>query len=275
MANARSVPTIGTVLAFVPSPISVVNRLDFPVEPIASCVAQGRELARRGRDIRLTYGRAFSTIGYWFDGRVHQPVDYALWLSPAFVSRWYGWLAEKGKWPPDLLQQRWNTARRKLDGHLSAVVVLCAYPRLDLFGYGTAKKADPGRLRPQFSVTIDALPRSGSVGPIFPGDHARQWTANMSSFSTGPFFGDSIWQGQSYDWRALSMRQFYADTPLAVLFSPDGLPEVPDPLVPLGDCWSQEWLVQVPLVGCPAIWKRITFGVELPKGSRSASIRAE
>src|SRR5579862_2939938 len=115
----------------------------FPEKPITDAVTAGRNVYRRGQGIDRTLLADRVTLGTWFDGRVRRPVDTVTWVRPEVAARWFGYLAERDAWTNEVVQRRWSAARRELDGRMTFVAQLAAFPRLDPFEFGIGAPPKP------------------------------------------------------------------------------------------------------------------------------------
>lgn len=103
--------------------------LAFPPDPIEREVEEGARLAREGASLDRLYQDDRRPVGYWFDGKWGQEVEFVTWISPRLVSRWLGYLERRELWEPDEIGRRWEELRRRLDGKMTFVVWLSAYPK--------------------------------------------------------------------------------------------------------------------------------------------------
>lgn len=148
---------------------AVLRPIAFPPAPIPVEVRRGAALYLAAKGIDRTLEEDRRILGVWFDGRVKRGVEEAVWLSPALVSRWLGYLEAKEKWFPGELQLRWAAARALLDGRITVVVRLSAFPKWVDPDYGTMGRADPAEVdRVRFLVTAGGeLPEAGAFGSAY------------------------------------------------------------------------------------------------------------
>ncbi len=131
--------------------------VDFPPAPILAELARGAAICRAGKGIDRVAEEDRRAIGYWFDGRVRKDVEDALWVSPAFCSRWLGYRAASEDWTQPELQARWDDLRVRLGGRLTMIVRLAALPKMDLLESGATARIDPTDLA-QASFTLSYGP---------------------------------------------------------------------------------------------------------------------
>src|SRR5579872_4987978 len=107
------------------------HQLEFASAPPADQVSIGRALYRQGVGIDRALMDDRNVLGTWFDGRIRRAVDTATWLSPEMTARWLGYVAERDVLSAEELGKRWHAASAKLNGHITFIVRLAAFPRLD------------------------------------------------------------------------------------------------------------------------------------------------
>ncbi len=131
---------------------------EFPAQPIPAEVRRGAELAqkrtnellrdvsgaRNRRSVECVFSGDRVAIGRWSNGYSKQSVEWAIRLSPGLMSRWLGFLQAREYWGDDELLSRWNAVRARLDGRLTFVVQLAAFPKLPTLDVG-----DPAEPRPE------------------------------------------------------------------------------------------------------------------------------
>lgn len=101
----------------------------FPAEPIVAELARGEKIYYQKRGIERTLMEDRVAVGKWFTGTVRKDTNQVIWLSPAMVSRWLGYLNAKEKWSKAEMNERWNLMLAALDGKLTFVVELYALPK--------------------------------------------------------------------------------------------------------------------------------------------------
>lgn len=131
--------------------------LSFPERPLSDEFARGAELANkkpelgaaalvgkhpRRHSVDVVWQEDRVWIGSWTNGHSPQKVEYAVWLSPALVSRWLGFLSAREHWPAGEADSRWAELRSGLDGRITIAVQLSAFPRLPILELSEGSKAN-------------------------------------------------------------------------------------------------------------------------------------
>lgn len=156
----------------------------FPSTPLPYEVRVGAAICRAGKGIDRVALDDRQVIGLWFDGRIRQDVEEVVWLSPAYVSRYLGYLQEKERWFDGDIQRRWTAIRNILDGQLTLVARLCAFPRWVDSDYGLPGKGNPDQVentrwlwtagpmtsRPSPRVSVARAMRDGGVPAAVQGE---------------------------------------------------------------------------------------------------------
>jgi hypothetical protein len=118
----------------------------FPETPLPLEVQRGAKIYAQHKGIERTLLDDRVELGRWFNGHTKREVESAIWLSPGMASRWLGYLQAKEKWDDETLQSRWETASKQLDGKLTFVVQLAAFPKLGGLDMEPTGKADPAEV---------------------------------------------------------------------------------------------------------------------------------
>lgn len=225
----------------------------FGLQPLQKEVGKGISVYRMGGGLDRVLQdskRVLTTRTVHF--RVEE-LEQVIWLSPALVSRWLGYLWALEKWPDGELERRWGALRGALDGRLTFVVQLAKYPSgertpdplamLELGGpfsgaeflftaggselplapgpsgaFGLSREPKGGNLAPWDATVFRREMRSGALAEIVSRDPIRT--------------SDVAWIGYS---------------PFGQLLSPVAGEELPMPLAPLGDYAKAWFLVQTPV----------------------------
>ncbi len=111
--------------------IGLFRPAQFPPEPIAFQLKRGREIYQKKKGIDRVLDEDRAVMGTWFDGRVHRAVEEAIYVSPAMVSRWLGYLSASEILDDGEVQQRWQQVREQLSGSANFVVRVAAYRKSD------------------------------------------------------------------------------------------------------------------------------------------------
>ena len=130
----------------------------FPESPLVDQVAMGRKIATAGRQISLAdvfgareprstfngvWGNERQVIGWWANGYIQRPVEFAVWLSPALLSRWLGFLSAREYWDDGELTARWKSIAAQVKDRRYFVVQLTAFPKMPLYGVGDYELTSP------------------------------------------------------------------------------------------------------------------------------------
>lgn len=180
------------MVAGIASIIGLVVAARFPLAPIESELRSGEQLAVRGGTADAALREDRVTVGWWFDGTRHVGVEWVAWLSPRAVSRRLGFLARREGLEPGEVQRRWDAVRESLDGTLTFVVRLSAYPRVPTLDLIEAAPAYPSPiLRPH--VLLVAGRNAVSVRSV----RLDAWVARDPKVFTGFDWCDAIGLGES------------------------------------------------------------------------------
>ena len=207
----------------------------FPGAPLADQVALGREIARTEPRLKLAdlfgaseprasfdrvWGEEKRTVGWWSNGSWKQPVEHVVWLSPALLSRWLGFLEAREYWELGELAARWAAIAAEFGDRRLFVVQLTAYPKLPTFGIGDVERTTPEEIE-NVRFVYSAGVKSQRMDAV----RIAQW----QSRERGELQGFPWWQHVSFG-RALT-GEFERDP-------------VDEPL-PLGDNYRAWYLVSV------------------------------
>ena len=227
--------------------------------PLEDQISAGRAIYHTGAGIDRTLGADRLTLGTWFDGRIRRAVDTATWLSPELAARWIGYLAERDGWSNDVVGRRWSAVRQQLDGRVTFVVRLGAFPRLDPFEFGIGADSKPETLKgvrfrlafhpAGFTQTLPHEPVVISSSGVC--------AALIEKEEPAPVTG----------------RPFYSLTQFAPLFLDEGEQDAPDDGVRLGDYYGAVYVAsfQVTLNMCQA--PEFDLTLQLPTKRESAHFK--
>lgn len=130
----------------------------FPDAPLADQVALGRALATKEPRLQLAdlfrspeprtsvsriWGADRQTVGDWSNGYVKVPVEHVVWVSPALVSRWLGFLSAREHWEDGVVGARWNGVAGALGDRRLFVVQLTAFPKMPTYGISDYERTTP------------------------------------------------------------------------------------------------------------------------------------
>lgn len=130
----------------------------FPEAPLADQVALGRKIANaeprfslndlvRPQIPRATFGKVWGAdrqaIGWWSNGYVKLPAEDAVWVSPALVSRWLGFLSAREYWEEGELESRWKTISQAIGDRRLFIVQLTAFPKMPSYGISDYERTTP------------------------------------------------------------------------------------------------------------------------------------
>jgi len=161
------------------------------------------------------------SIGSWSNGLLQQTTETCTWLSPALMSRWVGFLAKREKLSPDQVSAKWATIRETLNGNITFVVRLSAFPKLPTFNIGDEEPANLADIDDvRFVVTVDGDPREVKAYPL------ARW--------------------RSRDRKSLNDYRWWLDTPLKATLNPEFEPTENRYQLPLGPYHAAWYLVTAP-----------------------------
>jgi hypothetical protein len=219
-------------------PLATSRMLDFEALPPAESVEAGRSVYRHGAGIDRTLMDAKNVLGTWYDGRIKRPVDIVVWVGPEMAARWLGYLAERDAWSDDDLSRRWRAMRVSLEGKVTFIVRLSAFPRLDPFEFGIDAPPHPETLRNvKVLLSFDTKAMHADSGYV--------WSAGkMSAAARAPW----NFQFEKENAADVTGRPFYSLTRFAPLFMDAGQVDLPDDGIPLGDYYGAIYVAQFPMV---------------------------
>lgn len=110
---------------------AAIRPILFPRNPIPEEVLAGEKIYRERKGPERTQLDDRVVIGRWFDGRTKRDVESAIWVSPSLLSRWLGYLNVREKWSLNEMENRYDAVARRLDGQITIIVQLSAFPKLD------------------------------------------------------------------------------------------------------------------------------------------------
>lgn len=146
------------MLAFAAISMAFARPILFPPQPLERELARGVSLYATGKSVRHLFMEDRQSVGTWSDGLRKRDVEEVIWLSPALMSRWVGYLDALEKWPVGERQRRWEGIRAALDGSMSFAVRLSAFPKKDWHEGDYAARADESALSPlRFRLTLDGM----------------------------------------------------------------------------------------------------------------------
>ncbi len=173
----------------------------FGVEPDAAAFREGVDIWRAGKGIERTLGPERAVMAVWFDGRVRQAADVAVWVSPRLVSRRLGYLCASRRLTAEQTLALWKQAASRLEGRLCFAVRLCKLSRRGWDGEDgppsdgrallgvrwlvTSGPGSPERLRQP-----SALPWEPTVPPPYRSVPSAEWP-----FQTAATPAEPLWLG--------------------------------------------------------------------------------
>lgn len=173
----------------------------FGEEPDAAAFREGVDLWRAGKGIERTLGPERAVLAVWFDGRIRQAADVAVWVSPKLVSRRLGYLSASRRMTAEQVLSAWREAADRLDGRLAFAVRLCALRRRGWDGEegppadGTALRSalwllTSGPGLPERHRQPDALPWEPTGPPAYRSAPSAEWP-----FQTEARPAEPLWMG--------------------------------------------------------------------------------
>lgn len=174
----------------------------FGTAPIAVQFEQGRKLCKKGANLETTLGTDGITIGFRSDGFTQRAAERAIWLSPNFVSRWMGFLAEREGWTPEEIQKHWASAAELCGPKPTFLVRLVSFPKVDPLAEDQSGGGDPA---------VTHLSRA-----------VAKWGDQFA-----PLLGRLIDESQDRD-AATVEKPWYTLDPMVSAFAPAGAPEPED-----------------------------------------------
>lgn len=133
----------------------------FPSDPIKTEFDRGFALARKQRGFELrdllktpnprrsiqsVFKDDRKYVGWWSNGYEQVPVEEVVWLSPALMSRWIGFLAAQEYLSDEEITRRWGIVSDAMGSRRAFVVQLSSFPKQSTYGVGEAARNDPGDL---------------------------------------------------------------------------------------------------------------------------------
>ncbi len=118
---------------------------------------KGEQLARHHARLIQTTAEDSAPIGWWWSGHDRIATDTATLFTPALASRWMGYLNASEHWPYGELRERWAALASRLDGRVTFIVQLSAFPKSDPLELGIVQDADDRSMR--LSRCILAYPK--------------------------------------------------------------------------------------------------------------------
>lgn len=162
--------------------LAACSGLSFPERPLPDEFVRGAELANkkpelgaaalvgkhpRRHSVDVVWQEDRVWVGTWTNGHSPQKVEYAVWLSPALVSRWLGFLSARERWPAGEAETRWAELRSDLDGRITIAVQLSAFPRFPILELSDGSKANRSEVEDvRFVLDTASGPHSPSVEEI-------------------------------------------------------------------------------------------------------------
>ncbi len=170
----------------IPLSFLVLNSLRFGDAPDPAQFKRGVEQFVRGKGVERCWMEDRQVIGNWFDGTRHHATEEAIWLSPALLSRWTGYLSAKEKWSAEQKAERWNAVNHILDGKITMVVRLSAIPKRKLLDEDGERPDLSAIDQLRFLITFDGekIPRRESqdylvkANPFFKRKVNTDWDVN-------------------------------------------------------------------------------------------------
>lgn len=264
------------MLAWILTAYSIFRPLEFAATPPYAAVLQGRAYFEQNERIDRAFTGSREVLGRWFDGRVHQEADVALWLSPEALAGWYGWLAARDSWTNEQLLTRWAKARESLVGKIVFLVRVNAFPKEDPLELGSGRDADPNILG-GLSFRLSFTP-----------SHAAHYDKRLQQDGEFVFQPSGAYVATSRGVKQLSVEKreshevleppIYHQTSMAPLFMTEGDTDEPDDGIPIGDYYGATYLVSFSrpagLALCPSMKlevirphriKSVTFDLLVPR----------
>ncbi len=124
----------------------MARTLRFPEGPLVFEMARGESLATHHKGLPGTLGGDRVVLGKWSTGFEKRAVEEAVLISPAFASRWLGYLNQSEHWSLDELTARWSDLARTQKRQVSFIVQISSFPRADLLQDGSGLEPGQGSL---------------------------------------------------------------------------------------------------------------------------------
>jgi hypothetical protein len=240
----------------IPIAFLALNSLRFREAPDPAQFKRGVEIFVKGKGVERCWMEDRQVIGNWFDGTRHHATEEAIWLSPALMARWNGYLAAKEKWSAEQISERWNAVNHILDGKISMVVRLSAYPKRKLFDEDGEKPDLSAIDQIRFLITIDGkeLPRRESqdylvkANPFFKRKISSDW--NVKGIAPNAYLLTELRGREKSD---VEPFPWYQRSPIAEAMAPEFLAPEPKGFEGLfGDFHCRWFWVEIPIESLPA-----------------------
>lgn len=229
---------------FFPLPIA------FGAYPLYDQTLKGSALADKEHTMDVLYQGDRATLGWWNDGTMARPLEWALWISPNFVSRWLGYLDRRELWTGHELQNRYTEVGKALDGQITLLVQLVAFPKQSTLDFTDEAPSKPEEIeKVRFIVT-------------YADQRIQPDVQNVATYQ---------WRDRSY------MKDFrwWLFLPWAGPLTPEWMVGKDEPPYPIGDWYASWYLIQFPVLpelhGCTKFDLRIIS----PRKERLASFPPE
>jgi len=224
--------------------------IEFGAYPIWEQTQKGAKWCRDGKSLESLYDNDRTVIGWWNDGAMAKPEEWTLWISPSFVSRWLGYLDRRELWTGEELGRRYEAMSNALDGRLTFLVQLVAYPKQSLLEITEEAPATPQEIeRIRFVFTVEDKRIEPRVQLLA---HYR-------------------WRDRSY---AQNYR-WWLDFPALAPLTPEWLQNRSEPPYAIGGWYASWYLVQVTTI--PEMFASKTFALHVlsPRKERVAVFPAK
>lgn len=216
--------------------LAIALEVAFPLSPDPAQMAIGAKEATRHPklgtakiftspspriNVDLIYHDDSRGIGSWANGTLQQTTETCLWLSPALMSRWLGFLQQREKLTDEAASYKWQQMRHLLDGNLTFVVRLSAFPKLPTLNIGDEEPANLADIDDvRFVIMVN-----------------RQ-QVEVSSHRL------ARWQARER--KPLEDYRWWLDTPLAAVLNPEFEPDSNRNQLPLGRYHAAWYLITAP-----------------------------
>lgn len=229
---------------FFPMPIA------FGAYPLYDQALKGSALAEKEHTMEVLYGEDRATVGWWNDGTMAQPMEWALWISPNFVSRWLGYLDRRELWTSDQMRDRYQAVSRELDGKITVLVQLVAFPKQSLLDFTDEAPSQPQEIeKVRFVVTYDDVRMQPTVSKV-------------ATFQ---------WRDRSY----VKQFRWWTYLPWAAPLAPEWMNTKDEPPYGVGDWYASWYLVEFPVVPEIHACKKFEVRIISPRKERVATFPPE
>jgi hypothetical protein len=233
--------------------------VEFGTKPPSEELEIGRAVYRSGAGIDRTLMADRVVLGTWFDGRIRRTVDTATWLSPELAARWFGYLAERDAWSDETLVKKWQEAEKELNGTLTFMVRLSAFPKLDPFEFGVGAPPKPETLQGvKIRLSFHSTDMHTEKGFVLTNDRL------VAVATPKPF----MFEKESV--AAVLGRPFFSFTKFSSLFLGDGEVDAPDDGIPLGDYYGAVYVAQFPALPSISSAQKFELAIQLPSKREKA-----